>query len=114
MQLTGYSSQSDCDSDVWDNEVMTEQFSGKPMYLEIYQFQVSGKTPKYINNVNGRIYKEFSETEHAFYELLYSLEEGDVRGELKKHLPEYHGVEGIETLGKLPEFKQVFEGDQKK
>ena len=47
--------------------VIVEREKGKSENLEVYEYQVSGKTPKYIDNFHGVIYKLFSSAEHDFY-----------------------------------------------
>ena len=79
---------------LWKNEnLVIEKFTEKPTNLEVYEFQVSGKTPKYIDNVKGIIFKEYSEVEYQFYEFLAKIPKDDERAELKAFIPEYFGME---------------------
>jgi hypothetical protein len=74
--------------------------------LEVYEFQVSGKTPKYIDNVNGTIYKQFSLPEYQFYEFLAAIPANDPRGELKIYIPQYFGMKEQEGLPGTQEGKE--------
>ena len=50
--------------------------------MQVYEYQVSGKTPKYIDNDSGLIYKLFSTAEYQFYQFIQNLETGDNRKQL--------------------------------
>ena len=68
------------------------QLQKKEEQFEVYQYQVSGKTPKYIDNVRGLIYKIFSKAEYEFYEYVKAIKEEDQRYGLKAYIPEYLGL----------------------
>ena len=80
--------------------------------MEVYGYQVSGKTPKYIDNIHGNIYKLFSDSQYAFYEFISKLQPNDPRAQLKQFIPQYIGLfkeeelEGMSTLKKQEQNKQ--------
>lgn len=72
--------------------VITRLEHKKSEKIEVYEYQVSGKTPKYIDNIHGLIYKKYSQSEYEFYQIVKEIPENDSRFGIKEFLPDFLGV----------------------
>ena len=60
--------------------------------LQVYEYQVSGKTVKFVDNERRVLYKTYSPSEHKFYDYMQSFHVSHPNYSLLQHLPKYYGL----------------------